>query len=93
VVGTDHDVAELARTGDGAGAVQREGEDVGGPVASAVLAVELTDPLLSDQLHREMHVPGPLPHAGRPERRGDGVAQLGGDVAEIEAQPGFWRSE
>ena len=52
----DHHVAELAGPGARAGAVDREREDVGRPVAVAVLAVELADPLLADELDREVPV-------------------------------------
>ncbi len=60
-----------------------------GSVAPAMLAVQLADPLLADELDRQVALLDP----GRAERRGDGVAKLLGDVGEVERQPGFWRSE
>ena len=82
VLGADRDVAELARAGDRAGAVDREGEHVGRLVLAAVLAVELADPLRVDDLDRQVAVL----HPGRRERRLDRPAQLLRDVAEVEAQ-------
>ena len=82
MLGADRDVAELARAGDRAGAVDREGEHVGRRVLAAVLAVELLDPLGVDQLDREVAVGDP----GGVERRRDRLAQLRGNVGEVEAQ-------
>ena len=82
VLGADRDVAELARAGGRAGAVDREGEHVGRRVLAAVLAVELADPLGVDELDREVAVVD----AGRGERRRDRLAQLRGHVGEVDRQ-------
>jgi hypothetical protein len=66
----DRDVADLARPLGRAGAVDREREDVGGLVAAAVLAVQLADPLLGDELDGDVPVVDPA----RGERQ---RAQLG----------------
>jgi hypothetical protein len=59
VLRADHDIAELARPSGRAGLVDREGQDVGGAVAPPVLAVQLADASLSDELDREMPVVDP----------------------------------
>src|SRR5215204_5537643 len=82
MLGTDRDVAELARAGGRAVAVQREGEDVRRLVLAAVLAVELSDPFPVDDLDCEMAVLDPA----RRERRRDRAAQLLGDVDQVDAQ-------
>jgi len=56
VLGADDDIAQLAWSGDGVVLVDREGEDVGGLVLATVIAVELVDPLLVDQLDRQVPV-------------------------------------
>ena len=81
----DRDVAELARAGHGSEFVDREGEDVGRFVLAPVLAVELADPLGVDDLDREVAVVDP----GGRQRRRDRVAQIRGDVGEVEAQGRF----
>ena len=62
---TDHDVAKLARNafpgGVRVGAVDGEGEHVGGPVFAAVLAVELGHALGAHELDGEMSVARPRP--------------------------------
>ena len=80
VLGADDDVAELARAGRRAGAVDREREHVGGLVAAAVVAVELADPLRVDELDREVAVvdPGRARAPPRPRR----AARR--DVGEVE---------
>src|SRR4051794_38122852 len=65
VLGADDDVAELAWAGNGLVLVDRERQDVGGPVLATVLAVQLLDACLVDQLDREMA----LPHARGRESR------------------------
>ena len=67
----------------GAGSVEREREDVGRLVPIAVLAVELADPLLADELDREVAVGD----AGRLERRRGCLRELGRDVREVDAHP------
>ncbi len=89
VLGADHDVAQLARTGDRAGTVDWKREHVGGPVAIAVLAVELADPLRADELDREVTVL----HPGRAQRRLDRRAKLHRDIGEVRGQSDFARSE
>ena len=49
VLGADHHVAELTRAGGGPGPVHRKGEDVGGRVAAAVLAVERANLILAHE--------------------------------------------
>jgi hypothetical protein len=66
----DRDVADLSRPLGRAGAVNREREDVGGLVEAAVLAVQLADALLRDELDRDVPVVDPA----RGERQ---RAQLG----------------
>src|SRR5687767_13719560 len=56
VVRTDYDVASLARPRRGARPVDREREDVGRLVLAAVVAVELADALLLDELDRQVPV-------------------------------------
>ena len=72
VLGADHHVAELARPGDGAALVDREGQHVRRRVDAAVLAVQLADALGVDELDREM----PVLDTGRRERRERRRAQL-----------------
>jgi hypothetical protein len=74
VLGADRDVAELTRSGGGAGAVDREGEDVGWRVLATVLAVELADALGVDQLDGEMAL---LDVRGGERRQRDGTQLLG----------------
>jgi hypothetical protein len=69
VLGADHDVAELARAGCGAVAVDRERQDVGRLVAIAVLAVELVDLGRADEGDRQMQL---AVETGRRERRASG---------------------
>ena len=96
VLGTDHDVAELARAGSATGRVDREREDVGGLVLAPVVAVQIADPRLADQLDREV----PL-QPGRRKRRLGRAPQLGvrcldlGQAFFREAVriSGAWRSE
>jgi hypothetical protein len=45
-------VPELPRAADLRARVDREGEDVGWPVAPPVLAIQLADPFLADELDR-----------------------------------------
>ena len=80
VLGADRDVAELARAGDRLEFVDREGEDVGRRVLAAVLAVQLADPLRVDDLDREV----PFVDPGGRQRGGDGAAQLGGNVGQVD---------
>ena len=54
VLRADHDVSELARPAGGAALVDREGQHVRGPVAAAVLAVELPGAVLADELDRKV---------------------------------------
>ena len=82
VLGADRDVAELARAGDRAGAVDREGEHVGGGVLAAMVAVQDLDPAGVDELDREVAVA----HAGRVERRRHRRPQLRRNVGEVRAQ-------
>jgi hypothetical protein len=56
VLRADDDVAQLARAGDGLVLVDREREDVGGLVLPAMLAVQLLDAGLVDELDREVAV-------------------------------------
>ena len=56
VLGTDDDVAELARPRDGLVLVDRERQDVGGRVLAAVVAVELTNAVLAAELDRQVAV-------------------------------------
>ena len=79
----DRHVAQLARAGGRPGAVEREGEHVGGRVPSAVLAVELADPRGVDQLDRDVAVGD----ARRRQRRRHRVAQLGRHVGEVSRHP------
>jgi hypothetical protein len=65
VLGADDDVAQLARAGRRACAVDREREHVGGLVEVAVLAVEALDLRSGDEGDREVAVA----YAGRRERR------------------------
>src|SRR5215204_2560766 len=84
----DDDVAELARSGLGAGAIDGEGEDVGGLVLSAMGAVELGNPRFVRDLDGDVA----LLHTGGEESGGDGVAHLRRDIVEVEAQaPGVSR--
>ena len=72
--------------GAGAGAVDREGEHVGGLVLAPMRAVELADPLLADELDREVPVRRPPPPRASP--RPPGAARRGrrrGRVASIAA--------
>jgi hypothetical protein len=71
VLGADDDVAQLARPGRGARLVDREREDVGRLVLAAMVAVELADPCLADQLDGQ--VSG---QAGGGQRRLRGAAEL-----------------
>ena len=50
VLGADRHVSQLARARGRAGAVDRKGEHVGRRVHTAVVAIQLADPLLVDQL-------------------------------------------
>ena len=86
-LGADDDVAQLQRAGRiGRGRpVDGEGEHVGAGVASAVLAVELADPLWLDELDRQV----PLLDAGGGERE---PAQLL-DVADLQAVGGQLRPD
>lgn len=59
VLGADHDVSELARPGDRLIRVDRERQDVGGAVLSAMLAVQLADALGADQLDRQVPILDP----------------------------------
>jgi hypothetical protein len=79
VVGADHHVAKLARPRHRSRLVQREGEHVGGLVASPVLAVERLDALGVDQLNREM----PVLDARGGKRRQRRRAQLLGRADEV----------
>ena len=88
VLGADHNVAELTRPGRRPGAVDREREHVRRLVETAVVAVELADPALADELHREMAVADPDGGEGRLDRR----AQVDGDVVEVERQLELVRS-
>ena len=59
VLGADHDVAQLARSRDRVRLVDREGQHVGRRVASAIVAVELADAPLVDELDRQVTVCDP----------------------------------
>jgi hypothetical protein len=83
VLGADRDVAELARARGRTGAVEWKREDVGRRVPAAVLAVELLDPGGVDELDGEVAVLDPR----RRQSGGDRVAELLGDVAEIDRHP------
>src|SRR5690606_10623913 len=76
-------VAQLARAGDRARAIERKGEHVGGGVAAPVLAVERLDALRVYQLHREV----PVAHPGGVEGGAHRRAQLGPDGFELDAHP------
>jgi hypothetical protein len=56
VLGADDHVAKLARSGDRPGLVDWERQHVGRAVLAAVLAIELADALLVDQLDRQVAV-------------------------------------
>src|SRR4051794_34075682 len=84
VLGADDDVAQLTRAGDAAGLVDGKRQHVGRLVASAVLAVQLTDPAFGDQLHGEMS----LPHPRRPQGRGRRGAQRLGHISEVGCRVG-----
>ena len=71
VIGADHDVAELARPGGEAALVDRERQDIGGPVDPAVLAVERANPIVVDERDGEM----PLLDPGRGQRGEGGPAK------------------
>ena len=79
VLGADHHVAELARAGHRAGAVDRERQHVGGAVAPAVLAVQRADPLLADERDGEM----PVAHAGGRQRRPAALRNTGSSPSWI----------
>jgi hypothetical protein len=88
VLRADHDVSELAGAGRRPGGVDGEGQDVGDRVASAVVAVELPDPLRADQLDGQM----PVLDRGRGQGGQDWRTQLvrGPDEVELD-QPCCWR--
>jgi hypothetical protein len=71
VLGTDHDVAELARPGGEPALVYRKRQHVGGPVDPAVLAVERANPIVVDERDGEM----PLLDPGRGQRGEGGPAK------------------
>jgi hypothetical protein len=56
LLGTDHDVAELARPGRRPVAVDRERQHVGWAVAVAVVAIELVDLGLADEGDRQVQL-------------------------------------
>jgi hypothetical protein len=89
VLRADHHVAQLARPGGRAGAVDGERQHVGRVIAPAVLAVERAHLLRADEGDRDV----PLPHARGGERRGRRVAQPGVVGLDLERQrPWAWRS-
>jgi hypothetical protein len=79
VLGADHHVTQLARTGRRAVLVHGEGQYVRGTVDAAVLAVEDPDLVLADQLDREVA----LLHPGRLERGQRGPAEFLRCVNEV----------
>jgi hypothetical protein len=95
---TDHDVAELARAGGGSALVDRKGEDVRRLVARAMLAVQLADPFLLDELDCEVA----LGYARGAQRRLGGAPQprvtrprdldLGAQLRRARRSSGAWRS-
>jgi hypothetical protein len=88
-LGADDDVTELARAGNVAGTVERKCEHIGGAIATPVLAVQLPNPLLPDDLHRQVA----LVHSGGVECGRDRLAELHRDVREVRGQLELWRSE
>ena len=84
VLGADHHVAELARPRRGAALVDREGQDVGGRVDAAMLAIQLVDAAGRDELDRQVAVLDP----GRLERRQRRAPQLVGNVDEVDLDQG-----
>jgi hypothetical protein len=80
VLGTDHHIAQLARTHGGARLVDRKGQHVRGSVACPVAAVELANASLVDEGDRQVPVLDPR----RCQRGERGIAQLGRSVDEIE---------
>jgi hypothetical protein len=84
LLGADHHVPQLTRPSRRFGAVDREGQDVGGLVETAMLAIQLPDPVRVGNLDSEMA----LLHIRDLESRGDRIAQLRRHIGEIEGQLG-----
>src|SRR5688500_1157270 len=82
VLRADDHVAQLARTGNRLGAVHGEREHVGGFVAVAVLAVELANPALADELDGDVAVV----HPGRDQGQARGLTQVLRHVGQVERQ-------
>ena len=84
VLGADHDIAQLARPGDGLGAVDREGQHVGRRIDAAVVAIQLADPYGVDKLDGQVPVLDSA-RLQRRQRRGPQLARtldLGHDAQE-----------
>jgi hypothetical protein len=93
VLGADDDVAQLARSRNRLVFVDREREDVGRRVLGAMLAVQLTDALLANELDRQV----PVFDAGRGQRRlcrapEARIACLDLDQREARRSSGAWRA-
>jgi hypothetical protein len=80
VLGTDHDVSQLARADSGGRGVHWKRQHVGGSIAAAVLPVELADALRVHEGDGEVA----LVHAGRRQRGKGRSSELGRSVDEVE---------